>query len=66
MTRKRGGTRPFQAYLSINLQKRWAYWNLPYLYGIAGIRREDLVDLDECGVLVETADKVIDKAYIGS
>ena len=62
MTRKRGSTAAFQAYLPVNLQKRWAYWNLPYPYGIADIRRKDLVDLDECGVLVQTADTVIGKA----
>ena len=66
MTRKRGSTTAFQAYLTINLQKRWAYWNLPYPYGIADIRWEDLVNLDECGVYVETADKVIGKSYVGS
>ena len=42
------------------------YWNLPYPYGIADIRVADLIDLDECGVYVETADKHIGKAYVGS
>ena len=35
-------------------------------YGIADIRQEDLIDLNECGVFVETADKHIGKAYTGS
>ena len=39
---------------------------MPYPYGIADIRREDLIDLDECGVFVETANKHIGKANIGS
>ena len=38
------------------------YWNLPYPFGIADIRVEDFIDLDECGVFVETADKHIGKA----
>ena len=39
---------------------------MPYPYGIADIWREDLIDLGECGVFVETADKHISKAFIGS
>lgn len=66
MTRKCGSTTAYQAYLPINKQKRWMYWHLPYPYGIADIRVEDLIDLDECGVFVETADRHIGKAYCGS
>ncbi len=66
LTRKAGSTTAHQAYLPINLQKRWMYWNLPYPYGIADIRVEDLIDLDECGLFVETADKKIGKAYVGN
>ena len=42
------------------------YWNLPYPFGIADIRVEDFIDLDECGVFVETADKHYGKAYVGN
>jgi hypothetical protein len=65
LTRKRGSTTAFQAYLPINLRKRWLYWNMPYPYGIADIWVEDLVDLDECGLFVETAGKTIGKAFVG-
>ena len=65
MTRKRGSTTAFQAYLPRNIRKRWMYWNLPYPYGIADIRVEDLIDLDECGLFVETAGKSIGKAFLG-
>lgn len=65
MTRKRGSTTAFQAYLPINIRKRWMYWNLPYPYGIADIRVEDLIDLDECGLFVESAGKGIGKAFLG-
>jgi hypothetical protein len=34
------------------------------LYGIADIRREDLIDLNDCGVFVETAHTHTGKAYI--
>ena len=65
LTRKRGSTTAFQAYYPINIRKRWLYWNMPYPYGIADIRVEDLIDLDECGLFVETAGKGIGKAYLG-
>ena len=66
LTRKRGSTTAFQAYLPINLRKRCIYWNLPYPYGIADIRRADLIDLDECGIFVQTADRTLGKAHEGN
>jgi len=65
LTRKRGSTTAYQAYLPRNIRKRWIYWNLPYPYGIADIRRQDLIDLDECGVELSTAERGIGKAYVG-
>ena len=65
LTRKVGSTTAYQALLLRNKRKRWAYWNLPYPFGIADIRRQDLIDLDECGVELSTANRDIGKAYIG-
>jgi len=65
LTTKRGSTTAYQALLPINRQKRWIYWNMPYPFGIANIRRRDIFDLDECGVFVETASRGIGKSYIG-
>jgi hypothetical protein len=65
LTRKVGSTIAYQALLPRNKRKRWCYWNLPYPYGIADIRRHDLIDMDECGVELATADRSIGKAYIG-
>ena len=65
LTRKRGSTTAYQALRPINRQKRWMFWNLPYPYGIADIRREDMIDLDECGVEMTDADRSLGKAYIG-
>ena len=65
LTRKVGSTTAYQAMLPINRQKRWCYWNLPYPYGIADIRRQDLIDLDECGIELSTAERDIGKAYVG-
>jgi hypothetical protein len=30
-----------------NVLKRWMYWNLPAPFGIAGVRREDMIDFDQ-------------------
>ena len=65
LTRKRGSTTAYQALRPINRQKRWMFWNLPYPYGIADIRRQDMIDLDECGVEMTDADWSLGKAYIG-
>ena len=65
LTRKVGSTTAYQAMLPINRQKRWCYWHLPYPYGIADIRRQDLIDLDECGIELSTAERDIGKAYVG-
>eukprot|EP00567_Pseudictyota_dubia_P014059 CAMPEP_0197436338 /NCGR_PEP_ID=MMETSP1175-20131217/3810_1 /TAXON_ID=1003142 /ORGANISM="Triceratium dubium, Strain CCMP147" /LENGTH=382 /DNA_ID=CAMNT_0042965605 /DNA_START=300 /DNA_END=1448 /DNA_ORIENTATION=- len=62
LTRKRGSTTARQARLPRNLQWRWNYWNLPYPYGMVGIRRRDIIDLDECGVFLESANRNFGKA----
>ena len=65
LTRKTGSTTAYQAFLPINKQKRWMFWNLPYPLGIADIRRQDMIDLDECGIEPSTADRSIGNAYLG-
>jgi transposase len=65
LTKKRGSTTAYQALLPINVFKRNCFFNLRYPFGIADINRSDMVDLDECGVFVETADRKIGKSYIG-
>lgn len=65
LTRKRGSCTAYQALLPINIAKRWMYWNLPYPYGIADIRRQDLIDIDECGKELSHCDRHIGKSYQG-
>ena len=65
LTKKRGSTTAFQAYLPINKFKRWCFWNLPYPFGIADISRRDMIDLDEMGVELKTAERGEGKAYAG-
>jgi hypothetical protein len=62
---KKGSTTAYQALLPINIQKRWMFWNLPYPYGIANIRRVDMIDLDKCGVEVQSGDRSWEKARVG-
>ena len=65
LTRKVGSTTAYQALLPKNKQKRWTYWNLPYPYSIEDIRCHDIIDMDECGIELRTADRSIGKAYVG-
>ena len=65
LTRKKGSTTAYQAFLPINIMKRWRYWNLPYPLGIADVRRDDIIDIDEAGVFLETADRNSGKAFSG-
>jgi hypothetical protein len=41
------------------------FWTRSYPYGIADIRAEDMIDLDECAIYKESADRHIGKAPIG-
>ena len=65
LTCKKGSTTTYQAFLPINIMKRWRYWNLPYPLGIADVRRDDIIDIDEAGVFLETADRNSGKAFSG-
>ena len=38
---------------------------MPYPYGITDIRRQDLIDMDECGVELSSTDRKIEKSLIG-
>lgn len=62
MSRKRGSTTARQANHPRNLQWRRNYWTLPYPFGMVGIRRDDIIDLDECGVFVESCNRNHGKA----
>ena len=55
----------FQALLPVNRAKRWIHWNMPYPFGIANIKMRDMIDLDEAGIELSTADRKKGKAYVG-
>ena len=65
LTRKKGSTTAYQAFLPVNVMKRWRFWNLPYPLGIADISRNDFIDIDEAGIFLESADRGEGKAYTG-
>ena len=65
LSRKKGSIIAFQALLPVNRLKRWCYWNLPHPHGIVDIRKQDMIDLDECGIELKTAERNIGKAYVG-
>ena len=65
LSRKRGSTTAKQAMLMRNIIIRYNYWNMAYPFGIADILRDDLIDLDESGIFLETADLKIGKAMFG-
>jgi hypothetical protein len=65
LSRKAGSTTAMQALLPRNIMKRWQYWHMNYPYGIADILREDIIDLDEAGIFLETCNRGMGKATIG-
>ena len=57
MSMKVGSTTAYQAFRPINLIRREDYWTRNYPFGMANIHRQDIIDLDEAGIFVETADR---------
>ena len=65
LTQKKGSTMACQALTPVNLARRWVYWTMSYSYGIDNIRRWDMLDLDNAGIELLTADHRNGKTYIG-
>ena len=57
LSQKRGATTAEQAMLPWNMMRRWAFWNLPYPWGIADVRCDDLIDLNEAGLFIDTTNR---------
>ena len=53
LTRKKGSTTAYEAFLPRNLERRFRYWNYPFPVGVADINRAMIIDLDECGIFKE-------------
>jgi len=65
LSMKRGSTTAYQALLPVNIRKRWAYWNFSYPMGITDCSRLRMIDLDECGIFVEMANRTRGREYVG-
>ena len=66
LSRKKGSTTAYQALYPRNLRKRYHYWHYAFPIGIADIPRSNIIDLDECGVFVETTgNRKYGKSYKG-
>ena len=65
LSTKVGSTTAFQAYTPRNLQIRRNYWTAEFPFGMVGIRRRDLIDIDEFGAFVEMSNRTSGKARVG-
>ena len=66
LTRKKGSTTAYEAFLPENLERRFNYWNYPFPVGVADINRSMIIDLDECGIFKENhADRKHGKSCSG-
>ena len=63
LTRKRGSTTAYQAFLPRNLARRHAFWTEPWPYGIADVDPVNIIDIDEAGFFPQTANRSYGKAY---
>ena len=63
LTRKRGSTEARQASLPINVLKVDWFFNLPPPHGIQGVPRGSLIDIDECGIYLQSCKRTTGKAY---
>ena len=65
LTRKRGSTTAFNALLPINLNKRRLFWTTPYPTGLFQVPRSQIIDVDECALYIQTANRSYGKAPSG-
>lgn len=63
-SRKRGSTTANQALLPVNVIRRQCFWTLPPPHGVLGVDRLRLIDSDECGLSLQSANRRYGKAYI--
>ena len=64
INRKKGSTTANQAFTFRNRYKRYRYWTMNYPNGIADIRRDDMIDVDEAGIKLEHANRRMGKAAL--
>ena len=65
VSRKVGAVTANHAMLPRNVLKWWQFWNMPFPYGIANINRNDLIDINEAAIFLETVGRRYGKCFVG-
>jgi len=65
LTRKRGSIIAHQAFRLENVVRRNMFWTMGYPYGRVGIPTMSLIDIDECGIMIEGCNRHYGKVSSG-
>jgi hypothetical protein len=65
LSRKKGSTTARQGLLPLNILRRSIFWHMNYPFGIADVALVDMIDIDEAGIFLETANRSWGKAVTG-
>lgn len=65
LTRKRSSTAALQAFTDENRMNRWMFRHLPFPFGRVNIPIMSLIDVDECGIMLEQTNRHYGKSYFG-
>ena len=65
ITRKRSSTEANQAFLPRNVLRRERFWTLPPPVGVAGVSRRFLIDIDECGLELDSTNRTHGSTFSG-
>ena len=66
LTRKRGSTSAIQAFSPENIMRRNMFWTMEYPFGVVGVPTMSLIDVDECGIMLEGCNRHYGKAYFNA
>jgi len=64
-TRKKGSTTAYEAFSPVNLKRHFQFWNYSFPAGVVGVRRRDLIAIDECSFCVGDATQTYGHAVKG-
>ena len=65
LTKKVSSTEAKQAFLPMNMLKRRLFWTQPVPFGVAGADRRRLIDIDECGIELQSTNRKYGHSAIG-
>ena len=64
-TRKKASTTAYEAFSPRNLKRHFQFWNYSFPAGVVGVRRRDLIDIDECSFCVGDSNQTYGHAVKG-